>query len=114
MPQAPSDERCPYFCLIKVHNQVESNTLAEAKAFGKLLEKEFNQVAKEELKFLSQMVYLCDVTETHLDLLSPTKALLNMDVMKVIDYTYPIDQYTYEEQAKNLWEDFFGEGEEWA
>eukprot|EP00957_Ditylum_brightwellii_P119150 9088644-Ditylum_brightwellii.AAC.1 len=43
IPQAPSDERYPYFCIIKVHAQVESNTLAEAKAFGKILEKEFNQ-----------------------------------------------------------------------
>eukprot|EP00957_Ditylum_brightwellii_P052821 4004337-Ditylum_brightwellii.AAC.1 len=85
MSQESSDERYPYFCIIKVHDQVESNTFAEAKAFGKLLEKDFSQVAKEEFKFPSEMV---------------------------IDYTYPIDQYTHEEQAENLWEDFLGKGEE--
>eukprot|EP00957_Ditylum_brightwellii_P102424 7807443-Ditylum_brightwellii.AAC.1 len=106
MPQAPSDERDPYFCIIKVHDQVESKTLAEAKDLGKLLEKEFNQVAKEDFKFPSDMVYQCDVTDPDSDLLPPAKALLNMDIMKVIDYTYPIDQYTHEEQAKHLWEFF--------
>eukprot|EP00957_Ditylum_brightwellii_P083145 6321505-Ditylum_brightwellii.AAC.1 len=52
------------------------------------------------------MVYQCDVTDPNSDLLPPSKDLLNMDVMKVIDYTYPIDQYTREKHAKNLWEDF--------
>eukprot|EP00957_Ditylum_brightwellii_P091716 6983566-Ditylum_brightwellii.AAC.2 len=74
MPQAPSDERYPYFYIIKVHDQVESNTLAEAKAFGKLLEKEFSQVAKEEFNFPSETVYQCGVTGPNSDSLPPAKA----------------------------------------
>eukprot|EP00957_Ditylum_brightwellii_P093484 7119675-Ditylum_brightwellii.AAC.1 len=80
MPQAPSDER-----LRPLKNSWRRNS--------------------EEIKFPCEMVYQCDATDPDSDLLLPVKALLNMDIMKVINYTYTIDQHTCEEQAKNLWED---------
>ena len=111
MPQSlDPDEEHPFFAILTVLPDPETNTAKNAERHGKKLTEIFNRVAREEFKYPSTFQYEGDISDPE-RLKLPNEVLLNRDVMKLMDAHYPPDTYSAEERAENLAEAFFGNWE---
>ena len=110
MKSKPSQSSGPYHQFVKVFGEVDENTSENARSWAETLATQFEDWAKESYKYPKPFRFGENYTEmdTNGELPSPDKYLLNEDVMKVMDVSYPTTEYSRKEQSENLAEDYFG------
>jgi hypothetical protein len=95
---------------VRIYDNVDdANDREVREAWGKILENACNEIAAAEFAFPTTFRFRADLTNLSQDLPAANTYLLNRDVIKLMDYSYPVDRYSRQQQADNLTEAYFGD-----
>jgi hypothetical protein len=96
-----------FYMFVKIFTDPLDNTVENRKSWGVALAEKCSAFSQASFQFHVVFEYHSDLTEDPLP--CPNKYVLNRDVVKLMDFSYPPDQYSRQVQAEQLAEDFFGE-----
>jgi hypothetical protein len=99
-------EQYYYHMFVKVHTNIDDNTVENNKAWAENIAEKMTEFARANFEYTVDFEYRANLTEDPLP--CPNKYALNRDVIRILDWSYPVDIYSRQIQADSLAEDYFG------
>ena len=112
---AEPDSTYAYYQILFLFLKDEDNTPENREFLGREIAKDLNKIVEERYAYIATYEFAGDITEPGKEqdeYPPPATRLLDIDVMKLIDYQYPVTEYSRKVQSKELTYTFFGNRED--
>jgi hypothetical protein len=93
---------------VRIHTDTNDNTPTNNQAWAEQLAAACTEFAKAHFEFAVTFEFKADLSDTN-SMPPANKYILNKDVIRLMDFSYPTEHYSRETQANNLAEEYFGE-----
>lgn len=101
----------PFLMFVKIHTDVNDNTTENNSAWGRNLAIACNEISNREFLYKKKFQFMADLSELDAagELPAVNTYVINRDVIHLMDLSYPLSQYSRQEQAEHLTENYFGD-----
>lgn len=97
-----------YNMFVKVHMNIDDNTPANNKIWAENLARGCTDFARTHFEYSVEFEFKADLSDVN-TLPPANRYVLNRDVIRLMDMSYPPDHYPREVQAENLVDEYFGD-----